>query len=95
MLDGLSFTKILKFFAGKLWTIIQKYSVRYAKMKYNALQKFDCIFFGYPAYWLGFNPLCESIDRYNKKSIATQGSWKWTEDVDVPSGKRPRQRDRI
>ena len=65
MLNGMSFIKILKFFAGKLCTIIREYSVRYAKMQYNALQKFGCIFFGYPAYWLGFNPLCESIDRYN------------------------------
>ena len=84
MLDGMSFTKILIFFAGKLCTIIQKYSVRYAKTQYNAPQKNYCIYFGYPAYWLGFNPLYESIDRYNQKSIATLGPWKRTQDVDAP-----------
>ena len=84
MLDGMSFTKILKFFAGKLCTIIRKYSVRHAKSQYNAPQKFDCVLFGYPAYWLGFNPFCESIDRYNQKSIATLGPWKRTQDVDAP-----------
>ena len=95
MLDGMSFTKILKFFAGKLCTIIRKYSVRHAKSQYNAPQKFDCILFGYPAYWLGFNPFCESIDRYNQKSVTTSGSWKRTQDVDTPCGKWPRQGDCI
>ena len=95
MLNGMSFTKILKFFAGKLCTIIRKYSVRHAKSQYNAPQKLDCIFFGYPTYWLCFNPLCESIDRYNQKSIATPGSWKRNQDVNAPCGEWLRQRDRV
>jgi len=95
MLNGMSFTKIFKLFAGKLCTIIREYSVRYAKMHYSAPQKFYCIFFGYPAYWLGFDPLCESIDRYNRTSITTLGSWKSTQDVDAPCGEWPRQRDRV
>ena len=84
MLNGMSFTKILNFFAGKLCTIILENLVRYAKMQYNAPQKFDCIFFGYPAHLLGFNKFCESINRYNQKSIATLGPWKRTQDVDAP-----------
>ena len=95
MLNGMSFTKILKFFASKLCTIIQEYSVRYAKTQYSAPQKFYYIFFGYTAYWLGFNPLCESIDRYNQKSVTTPSSWKRTPDIDAPCGKWPRHRDRI
>ena len=95
MLIGMSFTKILNFFVGKLCTIIREYSVWYGKMQYNALQKFDCIFFGYPVYWLGFNPLCESIGLDNKKSITTPGSWKRTQDVDAPCGKWSGQRDRV
>jgi hypothetical protein len=95
MLNGMSFTKILKLFAGKLYTIIREYSVRYAKTHYNAPQKIDCIFFGYPAYWLGFNPLCESIDRYNQKSVTTLGSWERTQDVDAPCGEWLRQRDHV
>jgi len=95
MLNGTSFTKILKFFAGKLCTIIREYSVQYAKTHYNAPQKFECIFFGYPAYWLGFDPLCESIDRYNRTSITTLGSWKRTQDVNALGGEWPRQRDHV
>ena len=76
MHNGMSYTKILKFFADKLCTIIWEYLVRYAKTQYNAPQKFDYILFGYLAYWLGFNPLCESIDRNNQKSITTLGFWK-------------------
>jgi hypothetical protein len=95
MLNGMSSTKILKFFAGKLCTIIRENSVQYAKMQYNDPQKFDCIIFGYPAYRLGFNPFCESINRYNQKSIATLSPWKRTQDVDAPCGKWPRQRDPI
>jgi hypothetical protein len=76
MLNVKSFTKILKLFAGKLCTIIREYSMWYAKTHYNAPQKFDCIFFGYSAYRLGFNPLCESINHNNQKSITTSGSWK-------------------
>jgi len=95
MLNGMSFTKILKLFAGKLSTIIRDKSVRYTKAHYFAPQKLDFIFFGYPAYWLGFNPFCKSIDRYNKKFVTTLGSWKRTQDVDAPCGKWPRQRDRV
>jgi len=78
MLNDMSLTIILKLFAGKLGTIIQDKLVRYAKMYYYAPQKLDCIFLSFLAYWLGFNPFCESIDRYNKKSVATPGSWKKT-----------------
>ena len=92
MLNGMSFTKILKFFAGKLCTIIRKYSVRYAKTQYNAPQKFDCILFGYQAYWLGFNPFCESLRHYNQKSVTTPGCWERTQDVDAPCGEWPRQK---
>ena len=95
MLNCMSFTKVIKFCDGKLCTIIREYSVWYSKMQYNALQKFDCIFFGYPTYWLCFNPLCESIDRYNQKFVTTLGSWKSTQDVDAPCGEWPRQRDRV
>jgi hypothetical protein len=88
----MSFTKKY-FFASKSCTIIREYLVRYAKTHYNAPQKFDYVFFGYPAYWLGFNPLCESINRYNQKSVTTLGSWERTQDVDALCGKLPRQRD--
>jgi hypothetical protein len=90
MLNDMSFIKILKFSASKLCTIIREYSVRYAKTQYNAPQKSNCIFFGYLAYWLGSNPLCESVDRNNHKSIATPSSCKRTQDVDTPCGKWPR-----
>jgi hypothetical protein len=38
-------------------------------------KKIDCILFGYTTYWLVFNQFCESIDRYNQKSVTTPGSW--------------------
>ena len=43
MLNGMSFTKILKLFAGKLGTIIRDKSVRYTKMHYYAPQNLDFI----------------------------------------------------
>jgi hypothetical protein len=82
MLNAMSFTKILKIFAGKLCTIIRDDSVWYAKTHYYAPQNLT----GYPADWLSFNPSCESIDRYNKKIVTTLGSQKRTQDVNAPSG---------
>jgi hypothetical protein len=64
MLNGMSFIKILKFFAGKLCTIIQEYLVRYAKTQYNALQKFDCIL-------LVIRPIGSASTHFVKVSIAT------------------------
>ena len=90
MLYPISSTEIFELLAYNLCFIVRYQSVGYAKTRYYAMQKFDCVLLSDTYDLFCLNPLSKGVYGNDQEPVSSLGFWEWSKYINTPSGEWPR-----